>query len=106
MIGLGAAAPWARVVRAYYCGNLGKSPFAGKKRDESPCLAGRVEERRAAEQGSDAIRLETNRSLTEAIELYRSAGYDEVAPFNDERYANHWFEKRLDTLDSSGRNRE
>lgn len=24
MIGLGAAAPWARVVRAYYCGNLGK----------------------------------------------------------------------------------
>jgi GNAT superfamily N-acetyltransferase len=53
-------------------------------------------ERRAAEQGSSAIRLETNRTLTEAVTLYRSAGYEEVDPFNDERYADHWFEKRLD----------
>jgi ribosomal protein S18 acetylase RimI-like enzyme len=30
------------------------------------------------------VRLETNESLTEAIALYRSAGYAEVAPFNDE----------------------
>ena len=34
-----------------------------------------------------AIRLETNRSLTEAIALYRSAGYREVDAFNDEPYA-------------------
>ena len=27
--------------------------------------------------------------------MYRSRGYREVAPFNDERYADHWFEKRL-----------
>ncbi|MDA0163654.1 bifunctional helix-turn-helix transcriptional regulator/GNAT family N-acetyltransferase [Solirubrobacter ginsenosidimutans] len=40
-------------------------------------------------------RLETNRSLTEAIGLYRAAGYEEVAPFNDEPYAHHWFGKRL-----------
>ena len=40
-------------------------------------------------------RLETNRSLTEAIALYRAAGYVEVEPFNDEPYAHHWFEKRL-----------
>lgn len=40
-------------------------------------------------------RLETNRALTEAIALYRSTGYVEVAPFNDEPYAHHWFEKRL-----------
>jgi DNA-binding MarR family transcriptional regulator len=40
-------------------------------------------------------RLETNRNLTEAIGLYRAAGYVEVAPFNDEPYAHHWFEKRL-----------
>ena len=53
-------------------------------------------ERRAAEHGTDAIRLETNRTLTEAIALYRSAGYEEVAPFNDEHYADHWFEKRFD----------
>ena len=40
-------------------------------------------------------RLETNRTLTEAIALYRAAGYVEVEPFNDEPYAHHWFEKRL-----------
>jgi DNA-binding MarR family transcriptional regulator len=40
-------------------------------------------------------RLETNRSLTEAIALYRAAGYVEVEPFNGERYAHHWFEKAL-----------
>jgi DNA-binding MarR family transcriptional regulator/ribosomal protein S18 acetylase RimI-like enzyme len=52
-------------------------------------------ERQAATAGSTAIRLETNASLTEAIALYRSAGYDEVPAFNDEPYAHHWFEKRL-----------
>ena len=52
-------------------------------------------EARAAASGAPATRLETNRSLTEAISLYRSAGYQEIAPFNDEPYAHHWFEKRL-----------
>jgi len=33
--------------------------------------------------------------LEEAIALYRNTGYVEVAPFNDEPYAHHWFEKRL-----------
>ena len=42
------------------------------------------------------MRLETNESLVEAIALYRSAGYAEVEPFNDEPYAHHWFEKRLE----------
>ena len=32
----------------------------------------------------------------EAIGLYRSAGYREVEAFNDEPYAHHWFEKRLE----------
>jgi hypothetical protein len=27
--------------------------------------------------------------------MYRSAGYVEVEPFNEEPYAHHWFEKRL-----------
>ncbi len=52
-------------------------------------------ERLAAEHGVRALRLETNRNLGEAIALYRSAGYREVAPFNDLPYAHHWFEKRL-----------
>ncbi len=50
-------------------------------------------EARAAAGRSRILRLETNRSLTEAIGLYRSAGYREVAAFNDEPYADHWFEK-------------
>jgi len=41
------------------------------------------------------LRLETNRALTEAIHLYKNAGYVEVMPFNDEPYAHHWFEKQL-----------
>jgi ribosomal protein S18 acetylase RimI-like enzyme len=52
-------------------------------------------ERLAREHGARRIRLETNRNLTEAIALYRSAGYREVPAFNDEPYAHHWFEKRL-----------
>jgi ribosomal protein S18 acetylase RimI-like enzyme len=49
----------------------------------------------AARNGSRMVRLETNESLTEAITLYRSSGYVEVEPFNNEPYAHYWFEKRL-----------
>ncbi len=52
-------------------------------------------ERHARQRGVAVLRLETNRRLTEAIQLYRSAGYAEVPAFNDETYAHHWFEKRL-----------
>ena len=41
------------------------------------------------------LRLETNKTLTEAQALYRASGYREVKPFNEEPYAHHWFEKRL-----------
>jgi DNA-binding MarR family transcriptional regulator len=53
-------------------------------------------EHQAAAHGASAVRLETNRNLTEAIALYRSAGYTEVPAFNAEPYAHHWFEKSLD----------
>ena len=49
--------------------------------------------RRAQRGGATTIRLETNRTLTEAVKMYRSAGYREVAAFNSEPYAHHWFEK-------------
>jgi DNA-binding MarR family transcriptional regulator/GNAT superfamily N-acetyltransferase len=52
-------------------------------------------ERLAAAEGARTVRLETNGTLTEAIALYRSAGYVEVPAFNDEPYAHHWFEKPL-----------
>jgi DNA-binding MarR family transcriptional regulator/GNAT superfamily N-acetyltransferase len=52
-------------------------------------------EARAAEHGARTVRMETNGALTEAIALYLSAGYVEVPAFNDEPFADHWFEKRL-----------
>jgi ribosomal protein S18 acetylase RimI-like enzyme len=52
-------------------------------------------EARAAANQVRALRLETNRTLDEAIGLYRTAGYREVPAFNDEPYAHHWFEKTL-----------
>jgi DNA-binding MarR family transcriptional regulator/predicted GNAT family N-acyltransferase len=52
-------------------------------------------EQQAAQRGAAVVRLETNRSLDEAIALYRSSGYVEVSAFNDEHYADHWFQKSL-----------
>jgi DNA-binding MarR family transcriptional regulator/GNAT superfamily N-acetyltransferase len=49
----------------------------------------------AREHGAASVTLETNASLTEAIAMYRASGYVEVDPFNDEVYADHWFEKAL-----------
>ncbi|WP_282794230.1 helix-turn-helix domain-containing GNAT family N-acetyltransferase [Streptomyces sp. CC224B] len=52
-------------------------------------------ETRAARAGHTLLRLDTNKSLHAAIGLYRSCGFEEVEAFNDEPYADHWFEKRL-----------
>jgi DNA-binding MarR family transcriptional regulator/GNAT superfamily N-acetyltransferase len=52
-------------------------------------------EGQARELGLGTLRLETNRTLQEAIRLYRSAGFREVAAFNSDPYAHHWFEKTL-----------
>ena len=52
-------------------------------------------EAQARAHGAGTVRLETNRALDEAIGLYRTAGYREVAAFNDEPYAHHWFEKTI-----------
>lgn len=52
-------------------------------------------ESRAAREGRDVLRLDTNKTLTAAIGLYRSFGFEEVPAFNDEPYAHHWFEKAI-----------
>lgn len=49
----------------------------------------------AVGSGASTVRLETNRALVEAVAMYRSTGYVEVPPFNDEPFAHHWFEKQL-----------
>ncbi len=45
--------------------------------------------------GMRTLRLETNRTLAEAKHLYESAGFVEVAAFNTEPYAHHWFQRDL-----------
>ncbi|TFV58968.1 MarR family transcriptional regulator [Mycobacterium sp. PS03-16] len=52
-------------------------------------------EARAGAHGVRLMRLDTRSELIEAIGMYRSAGYREVAPFSDEPYADHWYEKPL-----------
>ncbi len=49
----------------------------------------------AAAAGADVARIETSSVLPEALALYASAGWVEVAPFNAEPFADHWLEKRL-----------
>ena len=49
----------------------------------------------ARDHGSREAHLETGDVLPEAIALYRSSGYVEVPPFNDEPYAARWFAKPL-----------
>jgi len=50
----------------------------------------------AVQLGARTVRLDTAASLTEALGLYRSAGYREIAAYNDNPYAAHWLERGLD----------
>ena len=45
--------------------------------------------------GIATLRLDTNRALPEAASLYRRLGWSEIARFNDDPYAELFFEKRL-----------
>jgi GNAT superfamily N-acetyltransferase len=54
-----------------------------------------VLEAEAAALGFRAVRLYTNRSLRTAQTMYRAHGYSEIPRYNEDPYANHWFEKRL-----------
>ena len=52
-------------------------------------------ERLARRHGFRIVRLDTNDSLREALQLYQSSGYREIERYNDNPYAHHWFEKAL-----------
>jgi DNA-binding MarR family transcriptional regulator/GNAT superfamily N-acetyltransferase len=45
--------------------------------------------------GVTTLRLDTNRALKEAHALYRKLGFVETARYNDNPYADHWFEKHI-----------
>lgn len=57
-------------------------------------LLGRLETI-ARELGAQTVYLDTNRALKEAQSLYRRDGYEEIAPYNDNPFADHWYSKRL-----------
>ena len=50
----------------------------------------------ARRHGCRAIRLDTSDYLTDAIRLYRAAGYREVPDYNGNRKASLWFEHSLE----------
>ncbi|GAB3781926.1 bifunctional helix-turn-helix transcriptional regulator/GNAT family N-acetyltransferase [Nocardioides ungokensis] len=52
-------------------------------------------EERAAGLGHRRVRLDTNGTLTEAIGMYGRAGYRPTERYNDNPYAQAWFEKEL-----------
>src|SRR3954471_511513 len=52
-------------------------------------------EAHARHAGATTLRLDTNGALKEAQALYRSEGFAEVPRYNDNPYAQHWFEKAL-----------
>jgi ribosomal protein S18 acetylase RimI-like enzyme len=52
-------------------------------------------ERIASEHGCRATRLDTSDYLTEAVGLYRAAGYREVPAYNENPKASLWFERQL-----------
>ena len=49
----------------------------------------------ARDGGARIAHIETSAVLTEALALYRSAGWVEVPAFNQEPFADHWLQKRL-----------
>jgi DNA-binding MarR family transcriptional regulator/GNAT superfamily N-acetyltransferase len=49
----------------------------------------------AGEAGYRVVRLDTNRTLNEAHALYRARGCREIARYNANPYAHHWFEKAI-----------
>jgi DNA-binding MarR family transcriptional regulator/GNAT superfamily N-acetyltransferase len=49
----------------------------------------------ARDGGATFAHIETSAVLGEALAMYRSTGWIEVAPFNEEPFADHWLEKRL-----------
>lgn len=49
----------------------------------------------AASLGHARIRLDTNAVQPEAVALYHACGYREIADYNGNPFATHWFEKEL-----------
>lgn len=56
----------------------------------------RALEEQSAALGHERVRLDTNRALGEAQQMYRTHGYAAIEPYShDNPYADYWFEKSL-----------
>ncbi len=88
------------------CGAIkfgGKAPAHIRRMWVSPSVRGLGVGRRllntledvAYEHGARQVKLDTHRALTEAIAMYRRAGYVESPPSSAEQYADYWFTKKL-----------
>jgi GNAT superfamily N-acetyltransferase len=54
----------------------------------------------ARDLGVEILRLDTNRALPEAVAMYRKLGWREISRFNDDPYADYFFEKLITTSQS------
>ena len=52
-------------------------------------------ERRARELGCVTVKLDSAARFTEAVDLYRSVGYEQIPRYNSNPHAELWFEKSL-----------
>jgi len=86
-VGLKGQGDWAEVKRLWV------APAARGAGLATRLMAG--VETVARELGISLLRLDTNAALPEAAALYRKAGWTEIPRFNDDPYAQLFFEKRL-----------
>ncbi|MGB7288122.1 MAG: GNAT family N-acetyltransferase [Salaquimonas sp.] len=52
-------------------------------------------ETKAISEGFSTVVLDTNKTLTEAQAMYHKRGYEEISRYNDNPYADHFYEKKL-----------
>jgi GNAT superfamily N-acetyltransferase len=86
--GLQALDPETGEIRRIYLAGEARSRGIGRK------LLHELE-RHARDLGYRRVRLTTGNGQPEALALFQSAGYEEIAPFTDGAYSHHWMEKSL-----------
>ena len=62
---------------------------------DAETISAHAAEATARELSIPVLRLDTNRALPEAMQLYRASGWTEIPRFNDDPYPDTFFEKRL-----------
>jgi GNAT superfamily N-acetyltransferase len=67
---------------------------AARRRGIARLLLGELEQV-ASSLGQSRVRLDTSAVQPEALALYRTTGYVEIADYNGNPFATHWFQKDL-----------